>query len=231
MTFADILKQVLNGSDYPQNNDVRMAIPPMDGENAGKVMTPDRMQTQGEKPPADTVFKDNGDIAMDTNPFKSMIDKLPGGGQGTMTGMLKMLFGSDMKQEKAMDRSGITPRMGGDGDPNTVPGQGQDAVLNPKPMAKQRQKMMQVVPPQPTPPDYSMPTALDPQSIEELRTSLLTQAGQMDPGNPNGLAGRMSSPLAPSDMGRQSQEAINISDDIRGHNGRKSAAIKKGNIR
>lgn len=72
--------------------------------------------------------------------------------------------------------------------------------------------------PQPRP-DYSQPTALDPASIEQLRQSLLTQAGQLDPNNPNGLSGRMNSPMAQPDMGTQRNDAMSIEDSLRGFDG------------
>lgn len=68
----------------------------------------------------------------------------------------------------------------------------------------------------PPPPDYSQPTALDPQSIEELRLSLLTQSGMLDPGNPNGLSARMASPNSAADMRAQVDEMNAITDAVRG---------------
>lgn len=65
---------------------------------------------------------------------------------------------------------------------------------------------------------YAQPTALDPNSIEQLRQSLLTDAGQRDPNNPNnpnGLAGRMSSPNAQPEAQAQQDEAQSIDNSFR----------------
>lgn len=66
---------------------------------------------------------------------------------------------------------------------------------------------------------YAQPTALDPQSLEEIRQSLMTQAGQLDPNNPNGLSGRMNDPNSTADMGQQRNQAMGIEDSIRGFDG------------
>lgn len=62
---------------------------------------------------------------------------------------------------------------------------------------------------------YAQPTAIDPAGIEQLRQSLLTDAGQRDPNNPNGLAGRMSSPNSKLDMQSQGDEAQSIDNSFR----------------
>lgn len=221
--LSALIKSIAEGSSndpkaWPKGNDMRMEVPPMDESTAaGKIMHPDQMMTQMQKPPPGTISDDSGklvDFNFDSNPFKKIIDSLPGGGQGTMTGMLKNLFGSEpMPQQKLMDKSGVTPRIGGTGDPNHVSGTGEDAVLSRTPIKDQRQRSMAAPPP---PPDYSMPTALDPQSIEELRQSLMTQSGMMDPANPNSLPARMSGPYSQHDMKSQADEANAISDAVRG---------------
>lgn len=234
--IAELLKAFLDQASgapnpYPQNNDARMAVPPMEGEAAGKIMKPDQMQTQMQPPPPGTISNDKGELVdfnFDSNPFRKLIDKLPAGEQGTITGFLKGMFGSKpMKDQPLMDRSGTTPRIGG-GIPGRVPGTGTDAVLDKTPMPKQRPMSMTTPPPSPPPVDYSQPTALDPQSIEELRTSLLTQSGQMDPNNPNGLSGRMNSPYYPNDKYNQMSEAQRQHDELRGFDGSRSARLKKG---
>lgn len=62
---------------------------------------------------------------------------------------------------------------------------------------------------------YAMPTAIDPESIEALRQSLLTDAGQLDPNNPNGLSGRMNSPNAAPEMQNQASDAQGIDNMFR----------------
>src|SRR5258708_13828693 len=64
--------------------------------------------------------------------------------------------------------------------------------------------------PPPTSP-YAQHSAIDPTGIEQLRQSLMTQAGQLDPNNPNGLSGRMNTPNSKLDMQMQGQEADSIS--------------------
>lgn len=199
------------------------------GSSDKGVLDPLRLMLQGEKAPSDTITKDDGSISTDqSNPFLDAIAKSRAN-DNKGPGVLRQFLDSIMKP-------GLTPNTGtvGGNDPTVVPGEGQDAALNPIPMAKQPQRGLQQSAkqltqniPLPAPrPDYSMPTALDPQSIEELRMSLLTQAGQMDANNPNGLSGRMNSPNADSDMGQQRNEAMRIEDSVRGYDGVKSARMK-----
>lgn len=237
-----------------------------------------------------------------SNPFREMIDKLPAGGQGTITGFLKNILGTD--------KSKLVPGTGtvGGGEPDHVPGTGQDAALSPTPMKDQKQPKFadngKVLPPiepgnidlstrpQHVNPDgtvstvltksynfdgrevllptiaddgtplndqqaiaqyrqtgkhlgvysnpasadaygkiihnqqasqlkYAQPTALDPTAIEQLRQSLLGQAGQNDPSNPNGLAGRMSGPNSKVDMKVQNDEMQTQADQL---NMKKSSA-------
>lgn len=164
---------------------------------------------------------------LDKNPFLNMLG--PGGnGPGTISGFISRMLSPTPEAQNGNQLS--PPSIGGTGDPNHVPGTGTDAVLNPTPMQDQSQPNLAPVPlPTPDPRRYEMPTALDPQSIEELRQSLMTGAGQLDSSNPNGLSGRMNSPNADSDMGKQRNESMNIEDSIRGFDGRRSQAIKESN--
>lgn len=61
---------------------------------------------------------------------------------------------------------------------------------------------------------YAQPSALDSQAIEELRQSLLTDSGQRDPNNPNGLAARMNSPYSKLDQEQQMGDAQRQSDEL-----------------
>jgi hypothetical protein len=63
--------------------------------------------------------------------------------------------------------------------------------------------------------NYAQPSALDPTQIEQLRQSLLTHSGQLDPNNPNGLAARMSGPYSKIDQQGQEGEATAISNQFR----------------
>jgi len=122
-----------------------------------------------------------------------------------------------------------------------APGAADSSSMSPTPMANQKQANLtptdsnessQVPLPTPRPAianPYAQPTALDPQSIEELRTSLMTQAGQLDPDNPNSLAARLASPLSDSDIGQQRNEAMSIEDSVRGFDGVKKAKIAEAN--
>lgn len=167
-------------------------------------------------------FLDN--LKAGKNPFSSLLEN-GGNGPGTISGFISRMLSPTPEAQNGNQLS--PPSIGGTGDPNHIPGTGQDAVLNPTPMQDQKQPNLTSTDQTPTPtplptPDprrYEMPTALDPQSIEELRLSLMTQAGQLDPNNPNGLSGRMNSPNAESDMGKQRNEAMGIEDSIRGFNG------------
>lgn len=211
--LADLLKNIIMGErgpgNWPRKNDLMMELPPMEGEKSGQVMEPDRMQIQMQKPPPGTISNDSGELVdfnPDSNPFKKIIDSLPGGGQGTMTGMLKMLFGSDMKKESPGLSRGSTFV---------------SEDLSPVPSRKQKNSNFRGTKtdwaPQPDlPPDYSQPTALDPQSLDELRTSLLTQSGMLDPGNPNSLPARMANPNAAAMMKSQVDEMNDITDAVRG---------------
>ena len=69
--------------------------------------------------------------------------------------------------------------------------------------------------PTPDPTRYAQPSALDPVAIEQLRQSLLGQAGQLDPSNPNGLAGRMSGPNSKVEQQNQMRDATDISNSLR----------------
>lgn len=224
--LAEILKSILtqasgDGISYPQGNDTRMAVPPMEGENSGRIMQPDQMMKWKDRNgwKDDVIYTDDGQaVDMATNPFKKLLST--NNGQGSISGLLQRLLNPTPEaQNPGMDKSGVTPRIGGTGDPNHVPGTGKDAVLDPTPMPKQKQRNLKPradLLPETPPVDYSQPTALDPQSIEELRLSLLTQSGMLDPGNPNGLPALMSGPYSAIDMKAQADEANAISDAVRG---------------
>lgn len=149
-----------------------------------------------------------------TNPFAKALGALKSGGNGdgTLSGFISRLLGN-------------TPERNNGG--LTAPGTATPNDLNPTPSKDQPQSgLAPSVPlPRPRPKDYSM-SGLQPQHLDELQTSLLHDSGQNT--DPNSLAGRMSHPNAASDMGQQGAEAVNIADDIRGFNGRRNQALKKG---
>lgn len=221
--LADLLKEIMGGG----GNDNIEKTPDAVGKTSSDtgVMSPGQLMNQAQKPPAGTITDDSGTIR-DFNPSNPFANLLKGPAeQGTMRNFLGRVLGGGMVPG--------TGTVGGGGPADHVPGTQTDPALDPNPMAQQPQRGLQPSAKQmtaaPPPPDYSMPTALDPQSIEELRTSLLTQAGQMDINNPNGLSGRMNSPNAESDMGQQRNEAMRIEDSVRGFDGSKKAKIAERN--
>lgn len=224
------------------NKDTRGAIPPMDnGESKGRTQSIQSViDSQKPKDPAviyddtgkavgynDTwtrklapdvedaikrILKnrsDAGDGGDSSNPFVSAVEASRSN-NNTGTPVLKQLWNSMMgKDTNPTDvGSAVQADFGPQSDPAI-----RSADLPPVDGS--------IPTPQPRPdiPDYSQPTALNPQDIEQLRTSLLTQAGQMDPSNPNGLSGRMNSPMSESDMGTQRNDAMGIEDSIRGFDG------------
>lgn len=204
---------------------------PMAGDS--NEVTPDMlMQSQKTNVDPRNITNDKGSIVdYDThdwskgNPFADAITKSRENnntGPGVLRQLLSSIIGGGLQPG--------TGTVGGGGPPDHVPGTRQDAALNPTPLKMQKQPNLapQVQAP-PPPPDYSMPQALDPQSIEELRQSLLGQAGQLDPNNPNGLAGRMSDPNASVDQRNQMNEAQGQHDSLRGFDGSRKQKIKETN--
>lgn len=181
----------------------------MDAENDKNNMTPD--QYQNNKKQSDSILKDDGTYSTDQTPFD--IQKYLNGPaeKGTLRNFLQRLQGNP-------DAPAVDPLSGG---------QATDKQLDPAPTAVQRGSDLSPVPdpavplpvPRPAAADYSQPTALDPVSIEQLRQSLLTQAGQLDPNNPNGLSGMMNGPNSNVDEGQQRNQAMGIEDSIRGFDG------------
>lgn len=212
--------------------DSNMERKPTEGEDSGRVMSPEVMEIQRNinRDPTNItndqgqiVGNDNWNWKKDGNPFEHLLQ--PGGnGPGTISGFVSRLLGH-------------TPERNNPG-PSLVPGTGvegrpEELLSTPSKMQKQRglgrTQPMETPELQPTPPDYSMPAALDPNAIEELRKSLLTGAGQWDPSNPNGLAGRMSSPNAAVDQRSQMNQSQNMVDDLRGFDGSRGQRIKDFN--
>lgn len=172
------------------------------------------------------ITNDSGDFSLDQTPFASLKDMLAKSraGDNSGPGVLRQLLSSVLG-------GGLIPHtgtVGGGGPPDHVPGTRQDAALNPSPLDQQRQpNLASSIPTPQARPDYSQPTALDPVAIEQLRQSLLSDSGQLDPSNPNGLAGRMSSPNANVEQNNQRNEAISIEDSVRGFDGVRKAKIKQ----
>lgn len=233
--LADLLKKFIDDNKTVRpRGDTYMEKPPEILENNGKAVDShwNLKQFFGmNEPYSGTITKDDGSVSTDqSNPFLDAIQKSRAN-DDKGPGVLRQFLDSVMNP-------GLTPgtgTVGGGEGSQHVPGTGTDAALDQTPMKDQKQENLAptgVPLPQERPasaPDYSQPSALDPQSIEELRTSLLTQAGQMDPNNPNGLSGRMNSPNAGPDMGQQQNQAMSIEDSIRGFDGVKSAKIKQRN--
>jgi hypothetical protein len=231
--MIDLLKQVIGmGDNWPQRNDKLMERPPMEGEKSGRTVHPDTVQ-MGQNIAKDpkNIYSDKGSIegydgiggSSMTDFIKKISEGMPKfrGEQGTLMGFLSRIMNpAGMATDKGvMQKQGT---VGGGVGSDHVPGTGVDPGLSTTPMAKQRQRNMAPVDPnnsdldRQAPPDYSQPTALDPNQIEELRKSLLTQAGQMDPNNPNGLAGRMTGPYSKVDQNQQMGEAEDIASGVRG---------------
>lgn len=236
--LADLLKSIIS-DNRPEgggkDGDHYMEKPPSILENEGKAvdshmnlktlfgMNGDDMNDKNSK---DAIYNDSGSFSTDqTNPFLEALQKSRAGGPGVLRQLIDSFMGG----------SGVVPHtgtVGGGGPADHVPGTRQDAVLNPTPLKSQRQPNLTQVPsalPTQVPPDYSMPQALDPNSIEELRLSLLTDAGQLDPNNPNGLSGRMNSPNASIDQRNQMNDAQRQHDSLRGFDGSRSQRIKESN--
>lgn len=188
------------------------------------VVNPDVYMMRKQQNTDPSIIKDDsGSFSLDqSNPFLDAIRKSREGGPGVLRQLLDSFMGGGGLQPG-------TGTVGGGGPPDHTPGTQQDAALNPTPLKAQRQPNLAPQLPPPPPPDYSMPQALDPVSIEELRTSLLTQAGQLDPNNPNGLSGRMSSPNASVDQRNQMNETQQQSDSLRGFDGARKQKIKSMN--
>lgn len=225
---------------WNKNMDRRGEIPPLEGDQAGKNLKPDNMMrdmrdardpkniyndagdivdyekggTPGFKGGFDNFLKDiiknrpgkQGDAsAPSSNPFSKLIDTPR---EGALANIFRSLTNPSTP---------VTPS----GDTLMSPGTPTPQDLSKTPEADQRQPGFAQTPPPPPPvplptprPDYSQPTALDPQSIEELRKSLLTDAGQLDPNNPNGLSGRMNSPYSAVDQTQQMNDAQGMSDQL-----------------
>lgn len=187
------------------------------------VMTPDTMmQNKAQNSDPQVIYNDAGqavDYDPGDNPFFGAIAKSRANGNqgpGVLRQMMTSMFGSNPEREKGglVPDTG-TPRM--------------EELLSPIPNKLQKPGVLQPNVPLPEPrPDYTMPQALDPQSIEELRQSLLSDSGQRDPNNPNGLAGRMTSPNAGVDQRNQMNEAQRMTDDLRGFDGARAQRMKMG---
>lgn len=182
-----------------------------DADNDHNSINPKHFMGNKESTPPDAVTGDDGMYSTDqSNPFMDAIRKSrQNGDRGP--GVLKQFFDQLMSDPKPIkDQGGLSAPVATPSDISRGPDL--PAPLNdgsPVPLPT----------PRPAAADYSMPTAIDPQSIEQLRQSLLTDAGQKDPSNPNGLAGRMASPNGPADMGQQQNQSMGIEDSIRGFDG------------
>lgn len=222
--LIDILKELLpklgTGSYYPSSEQ--------------DIQTPDQMmKNKAVNSDPNNIYDDSGKLVdySTNNPFAKLGDMVKTSRAGDNTGpsVLRQLLSSVLG-------GGIVPgtgTVGGDpagvAGPTHTPGTKQDAALNPTPMTQQKQPNLSPVPLSQPRPDYSQPSALDPNAIEELRRSLLSDSGQLDPNNPNGLAGRMTGPNSQVDMNNQRKETQSMEDSLRGFDGSRQAKIKKGN--
>lgn len=227
--LIDLLKELVGkiptGMNVP---DIEWSPAELGLDSSDKNILHPEESSQRPKAPVDTITNDSGSFSLDQTPFSGLKDMLTKSREGDNSGpgVLRQLLGS-IFQGKLQPGTGT---VGGGGPPDHVPGTRQDAALNPMPMKDQTQFNLAPTPIPQARPDYSQPSALDPQAIEELRRSLLTDAGQLDPNNPNGLSGRMSSPNANVDMNNQRQESMSIEDSVRGFDGVKSAKMKERKV-
>lgn len=172
------------------------------------------------------------------NPFGRLLEANKGAnGQGTIMGLLSRFLSPTPERYAEKQVQGYGTVGGGDTSGGIVPGTGTDPGLDPTPTKNQKVRAfkridqpsidpnngdLDRVPPAPTV-DYSMPNALDPNQIEELRRSLLTGAGQLDINNPNGLAGRMNDPNSKIDQQGQMSEAQRQADELNSLKGSNNA--------
>lgn len=218
--MADLLKELMSKGGNGAGDSISKT-PEETGNTSSDtgVMSPNQMMGQGQKAPADTIIDDSGSFSTNqTNPFLDALKKSRSNND-TGPGVLKQLIQSFGSNPTSVGSATSTS----------------DQVMNPTPLPNQKQgNLAKSIPasevpiPQSRPINvYAQPSALDPVAIDQLRQSLLTQAGQLDPGNPNGLSGRMNSPLADSDMGQQRNQAMGIEDSVRGFDGVKPAQVRK----
>lgn len=223
-TFPDLLKSL---QDYSHKHDSGDHGTETDGPTQpttkGSSMTPgvlqklllDQQDTKEDNP----VMDDSGSISTDqSNPFLDAIRKSRAG-NNTGAPVLKQLMNSLLSPSTSA--STAAPLSGGTVGPTS------GDTFSATPSKNQTQTGLQpaqengVPIPQERPADapsespYAQPTALDPTSIEQLRLSLQTQAGQMDPNNPNGLSGRMNDPNSQVDQEVQGVQAQDIDNSFR----------------
>lgn len=192
---------------------------------------PDRMMMDKQIGGSGAIIDDTGKFSLNQTPFSSLKDAITKSrsGDNSGPGVLRQLLSSVLGGGLVAGTGTVGGDPAGVGGVTHTPGTKQDAALNPTPMKDQSQFNFQPTSlPQPRP-DYAQPSALDPTTIEQLRQSLLSDSGQLDPNNPNGLAGRMSDPNSQVDMNNQRKDAMNIEDSVRGFDGSRKANIQKGN--
>lgn len=217
-TMMDFIKNILNSGGLRSTGDsLGEMMPPHLGKPDGSVETPGKiMKDKAISDCPNCIYDEQGNIVdYDNRNLKSILDKAkgafaPGGnGEGTLSGFINRLMSPTPDAGKAAPLTGGTVNSSDlTRDPVTTSTPTQDAVpqgLMPK---------VEIPVPKPRPMDYSMPNALNPQQIEELRISLLTQAGQLDPNNPNGLSGRMNSPNASPEINGGMSDAQSLSDEL-----------------
>lgn len=225
--LPELLSNLLKIDKRPWSADNNSRAPNETDSADHNVIDPDKMMQDKSAAESDAIRTDSGSFSLDQTPFsglKDIIAKSRAGGDSG-PGVLRQLLGS-LLQGKMVPNTGT---VGGDpagvSGPTHTPGTRQDAALNPTPMKDQSQPNF-ALPPRP---DYAQPTALDPAAIEQLRQSLLSDSGQLDPNNPNGLSGRMNDPNSQVDMNNQRRESQSIEDSVRGFDGNRRANIQKGN--
>lgn len=240
-TLMDFIKSVLDNGGLSHNGDsLGEMMPPDMGKPDNSILGPglvDKNKKLQDCP--NCIYNDQGDIVDYSIPKQGLVDKTKGAlnggnGEGTLSGFLNRLLSPTPERNVPGQVQGQGTVGGGNPDAGT-PGTGIDPGLDPQLTQDQkvpgfRKSGTDIPTPMARPAeapkaDYSM-IDMDPTSIEQLRQSLLTQQGQLDPANPNGLSGRMNSPLAPSDMGQQRNEAMGISDSLRGYDGARVAKIR-----
>lgn len=138
------------------------------------------------------------------NPFKNLLNKPAE--QGTLRNFLQRVIPG---QNPVDVGSAISTEMG------PASKNLDTATISPTSMANQQQAALQPKK------NYALPSAIPPDAIPQLRTSLLTGAGlnpelYKDTDTANTIAGRMNSPNSKADMQQQQQEMQDISQQFRG---------------
>lgn len=223
-TFPDLLQSLVDYSHKHDSGDKGTETDgPTQPTTKGSSMTPGVLQKlllgQQDLKEDNPVMDDSGSISTDqSNPFMDAIRKSRAGnnnGTPVLKQLMSSLFSPSSSASSAAPLSGGTVGPTSGDTFSATPSKDQTQTgLQPAqedgvPLPQERPEAA------PTESPYAQPTALDPTSIEQLRLSLQTQAGQMDPNNPNGLSGRMNDPNSQVDQEIQGTQAQDIDNQFR----------------